>query len=608
MGQRLIKTLQRGGEWLKERLVRTSGYVGDWNADHIGQRNFVIVVSILVGISSGAAAVILKKSIEAVKDFVFNTFPNDNYNLMLLITPALGIMITLIFVKFFVRDNLGHGITKILYAISQRGSNIAKHHSYSNIIASSFTIGFGGSVGAEAPIALSGASIGSNIGKMFGLDYKTVTLLMACGAAGGIAGAFKAPIAGMIFTLEILMLNLTMASIAPLLLSAISSTAVTYYFLGRDVEFTASTVTDFNLWELPFYIVLGLFAGFVALGFTRCLWFCEKKMGSVSNIYKRWGIGCLILGVLIFFFPPLYGEGYSTITSLLNDDYQSIIKESPISLLGNSEFVLLLFAVGVLAFKTFATASTTGAGGVGGTFAPSLFMGGVAGFIFAFAFNMLGIIELPISSFTLVGMAGVMSGVMHAPLTSIFLIAEITNGYQLLVPLMIASAVSYITIGFFEQQSIYTKPLADEGKLLTHERDKTVLTLMHIGSVIETDFVVVASNDTLGQLVEAIKRSHRNLFPVVNVRSELIGVVLLDDVKEVMFHTEDYDKVSVRELMSIPKAFVDANEPMESVMNKFERTGSWNLPVLRNRKYVGFVSKSNIFSSYRRVLTQMSYE
>lgn len=608
IAETLYALIQRSVEWIKQHIVKTSGALGGWNADHIGQRNFVIVVSFIVGICSGLAAVILKNFIEFVKNFVFNTFPHDNYNLMLLVTPAVGILITLFFVKFFVRDNLGHGITKILYAISQRGSNIAKHHSYSNIIASSFTIGFGGSVGAEAPIALSGASIGSNIGKMFGLDYKTVTLLMACGAAGGIAGAFKAPIAGMIFTLEILMLNLTMASIAPLLISAISSTAVTYYFLGRDVEFVASSVTDFNLWELPFYVVLGLFAGIVALAFTRGMWFCERKMGAIHNIYKRWAIGCLVLGTLIFIFPPLYGEGYSTITSLLNGEYQSIIKESPISLLGNNEITLLVFAIGVLMFKTFATASTTGAGGVGGTFAPSLFIGGVAGFVFAYGLNMLGIITLPIENFTLVGMAGVMSGVMHAPLTSIFLIAEITNGYQLLVPLMIASAVSYITIGIFEQQSIYTKPLADEGKLLTHERDKTVLTLMHIGSVIEKNFIVLSPKDTLGQLVQAVTKSHRNLFPVVNLRGELIGVVLLNDIKEVMFNKELYDTMLVREVMTIPPSFVEADEPMESVMNKFERTGAWNLPVLQNRKYVGFVSKSNIFSAYRQVLTQMSYE
>lgn len=583
--------------------------VGRWQIDHIGQRNFVIVLSFIVGLCSGLAGVLLKHTIGFVKGFVVDSFAGYNYNLLLLASPAIGILITLLFVKYVVRDNLGHGITKILHAISQNNSSLRRHHCYSSIVSSSFTIGFGGSVGAEAPIALTGASLGSNVGKLFRMDYKTITLLTACGAAGGIAGVFKAPIAGMIFTLEILMLNLTLASIIPLLVSAITATSVTYYFLGRDVEFSFAADVPFMMSNIPYYIGLGIFAGLVSLMFTRGLWFCEKRMGNVKNIYMRWFAGSVILGTLIFLFPPLYGEGYHTILSLLHDHPSEVLRNSPFALIPiDADVLLLLFAGGVLIFKTFATASTTGAGGVGGTFAPSLFLGGVAGFFFSKLNNMIGFHDVPTVNFTLVGMAGVMAGVMHAPLTSIFLIAEITNGYQLLVPLMIVATVSYLTINLFETNSIYTKPLADKGELLTHERDKAVLTLMHLDRVIETDFTTVKSNATLGQLVQVISQSQRNLFPVLNDRDELIGVVLLNDIRTIMFNKDLYNKTLVREIMIIPPAFVRNDEPMESVMNKFESTGAWNLPVVDNRKYVGFVSKSKIFSVYRRVLMHVAYE
>lgn len=585
-----------------------TGKVGSWEINHLGQRNFVLLLSFFVGLCSGLAAVILKHAIEFVKELVMHGFASTEYNYLLFASPAIGILITLFFVRYLVKDNLGHGITKILYAISRNNSNIKSHHSYSSIIASSFTIGFGGSVGAEAPIALTGASLGSNIGKLFRLDYKTITLLVACGAAGGIAGAFKAPIAGMVFTLEILMLNLTLASIIPLITSAITATSVTYYFLGRDVEFHLEQITQFQMSNIPYYVVLGIFAGFVSLLFTRSMWFCESRIKKVGNVYLRWFVGSLLLGALIFFFPPLYGEGYSTISALLSGNASEIFGQSPFAHFGKDNWQLLLFLGGILLLKTFATAITTGAGGVGGTFAPSLFLGGIAGYFFALANNMIGWHAVPTANFTLVGMAGVMAGVMHAPLTSIFLIAEITNGYALLVPLMIVSTVSYVTIGYFEEHSIYTKPLADKGELLTHERDKAVLTLMQLDRVIETDFTPVSANATLGELVHSVAKSARNLFPVVNNRNELIGVVLLNDIRSIMFDKEKYDTTYVREIMVIPPAFVAHDEPMESVMNKFEQTGAWNLPVLDNRKYVGFVSKSKIFSVYRRVLMHVSYE
>ncbi|MDO4461992.1 MAG: chloride channel protein [Bacteroidia bacterium] len=596
---KLCKFSQDSAERLTERQMT-------W---HEG-RYFVIVLSFFVGLCSGLAAVVLKYAISVVKEFVVDNFASQDYNILLLISPAIGILISLLLVKYVIKDNLGHGITKILHAISQNGSSLKKHHSYASIITSSFTIGFGGSVGAEAPIALTGACLGSNIGKFFRLDYKTITLLMACGAAGGIAGVFKAPIAGMIFTLEILMLNITLASIIPLLVSAITATSVTFFFHGKNVEFSSELATSFTLHDIPFYILFGIFTGIVALTFTRSLWSFEKRVALVKNPYLKWFVGSLFLGLLIFIFPPLYGEGYGTIENLLSGEVWKIIEGSPLAMLGDGNELLLLtlFALGIIICKPFATATTTGSGGVGGTFAPSLFLGGVCGFFFVSILHYMGADNLSIPCFTLVGMAGVMSGVMHAPLTSIFLIAEITNGYELLVPLMIVATVSHVTMCYFEPNSIYTKPLAEKGELLTHERDKAVLTLMHLDRVIETEFTIVRSDQTLGQLVAAISKSSRNLFPVVSQKGELIGVVTLNDIRSIMFNHEMYDTTYVRDIMTIPPALIRSEETMESVMDKFESTGAWNLPVVQGHKYVGFVSKSKIFSVYRRVLSHVSYE
>lgn len=579
-----------------------------WLVAKIGQRYFVILLSLLVGVASGLAAVALKHAIAFVKGFV-DGFASLNYNLLLLISPAIGILISWLLVRYVIRAPLGHGITQILYAISQTGSSLRKHHIYSSILTSSFTIGFGGSVGAEAPIALTGAGIGSNIAKLFKLDYKTVTLLMACGAAGGLAGVFKAPIAGVVFTLEILMLNLTMASMVPLMITAVVSTSVTYWFMGNDVEFPMSRISDFSLGNIPFYCLLGIFAGLVSLLFVKSMWFTEKKMGKIKNPWVKWIVGSSILGVLIFLLPPLYGEGYASISQLLQGNAAECIVGSPLeTLLGGSAGSILIYAGIILLLKTFATAATTGAGGVGGTFAPSLFMGAFTGFFFSHGLNTAFGLNLPVTNFTLVGMAGVMAGVMHAPMTSIFLIAEITNGYALLLPLMVAATLGHVTMAFFEPQSVYTKPLADKGELLTHKKDKTVLTLMHLDRVIETDFSPVRGDATLGDLIKLIAQSDRNIFPVVNSRDELIGVVLLNDIRPIMFDRERYETTAVREIMVIPPAFIATDENMESVMEKFETTGAWNLPVVDHRKYVGFVSKSKILTVYRRVLTHLSYE
>ena len=583
--------------WLKRFFV--------WRVRHISQRNFVLIISVVIGILSGLAAVILKNAIHYIHLLLTGNFNLAGWNFLYLLYPMIGTFITLLFVRYVIKDDIGHGVTKILYSISKKGGSFKAHNTYSSIIGSSLTIGFGGSVGAEAPIVLTGASIGSAIGRFFHLNFKTVTLLIGCGAAGAIAGIFKAPMAGLMFTMEVLMLDLTIGSIVPLLLSAVSGASIAFFFHGKGTEFAFMLEAPFQLGNLPFYILLGILGGFVSLYMTRVTLFLESKMGKIKNPFVKWFGGGLVLSFLIFLFPPLYGEGYDTITALLNGNPSNIVENSFFYSYHNSDFVILIFLILLVLFKVVASVATNGSGGVGGIFAPSLFMGGVTGYFFARLIQTMGI-DLPLSHFTLVGMGALMAGVMHAPLTAIFLIAEITNGYDLLIPLITVSTISYVTNRYFEPHTIYTRRLAQRGELITHHKDKAVLTLMKLNKVVETDFLTINPDQTLGELVRIISKSKRNLFPVVDARQRLIGIVSLDDIREIMFNHQLYHTTKVRELMVFPPAFIESNENMDDVMKKFEETNAWNLPVIENGKYLGFVSKSKIFSVYRRVLIHFS--
>jgi len=566
------------------------------------------MLSLIVGIFSGLAAVILKNSIHFIHSFLTEGFDLTNWNYLYLLYPMTGILITLLFVRFIVKDDIGHGVTKILYAISKKGSILKSHNSFTSIIGSAFTIGFGGSVGAEAPIVLTGASIGSSLGRLFHLNYKTITLLIGCGSAGAIAGIFKAPMAGLMFTLEVLMLDLTMVSIIPLLLAAVSAASIAYFFLGEGSEFTFLLEAPFQLENLPFYVILGIVGGLVSLHMTWSTLYLEKKIALIKNPYIKWAGGGLILSVLIFIFPPLYGEGYNTIIALLSGNHQAVVENSMFYAYRDSDLIVLIFLALIVGFKVVAATLTSGSGGVGGIFAPSLFMGGVTGYFLARLFNSFGFIDLPVSHFTLVGMAALMAGVMHAPLTAIFLIAEITNGYELFIPLITVSTISFLTNKYFEPHTIYTKRLARRGELITHHKDKAVLTLMRLNKVLETDFLTVHPEQTLGELVKTIAKARRNIFPVVDENGQLLGIVLLDDIREIMFNHELYHITKIRQVMSIPPAFIQIEENMDDVMNKFEETGAWNLPVVEKGKYLGFVSKSKIFSVYRKVLIHFSDE
>ena len=579
-----------------------------WLEQHIAQKQLVLLLSLMVGILSAIAAYVLKLFIHLIQYLINTYLIADEHYWRLIVCPMIGIALAALFVRYVVRDDISHGVTKILYAISQRKSIIKSHNMWSSLIGSGITIGFGGSVGAEAPIVLTGAAIGSNLAKLFHLDQKTMMLMIGCGAAGAIGGIFKAPIAGLVFTLEVLMIDLTMNSIAPLLISSVTATAIAYFTTGFTPMFELTTIESFTLERIPWYLLLGVACGFISLYFTRGMNYLEQHFKRLPNMWVKILIGGTVLGALVYVFPPLYGEGYDVILQLFNDDPHAGIQYSPLAFLGDATWGIIIYFTLVLVLKIVASVATNGGGGVGGIFAPSLFMGALVGFLCAYLLKFVGV-SVPVVNFTLVGMAGLMSGVMHAPLTGIFLIAELTGGYHLLMPLMIVAVVSYLTIMLFEPHSLYAMRLAQKGELLTHNKDRSVLTLLKMDSVLETDLRTVSPDMTLGELVKVIADSRRNIFPVVDAKGELQGILLLDEVRNIMFQPRLYKRFTVAQLMNYPQIILRHDMPMEKVMEIFEDTGAWNLPVVdEHKRYMGFVSKSKIFNSYRHVLVHFSEE
>ena len=579
-----------------------------WREKHMKERTFVSLLSLVVGIACGLAAMVLKWLIHVISGALISDMNVSEGNWTFIIYPVIGVLLATLYVRYVVRDDISHGVTRVLYAISQNKSRLKPHNMYTSIVGSSITIGFGGSVGAEGPIVYTGAAIGSNLGQAFRLSPRVLMILVGCGAAAGIAGIFKAPIAGMLFTLEVLMLDLTTVTVMPLLISSISAASVAYIFTGYDLEFFFVQSEPFIMERLPYFIGLGVMCGLVSLYFTRVMFTMETFFRKRLILpWRKTVVGCAILATLVFLFPPLYGEGYGAINSLLNGNPGSIVDVSIFyGDRANAMFIVLYIGM-IILLKAFATSATNGAGGVGGTFAPSLYVGCMTGFFFAYLLNNLGFgLDLSVKNFALMGMAGVMSGVMHAPLMGIFLTAEMTGGYELFLPLLIVSTLSYGTIKIFEPYSIYTMRLARRGELLTHHKDKAVLTLLKMNSVIENDFLTVTPDMNLKQMVDTIARSSRNLFPVVDESNRLIGVVQLDDIRNIMFRPDLYRRMHVSRFMSVPSAKVQIGDTMETVMKTFDDTGAWNLPVVDGDKYVGFVSKSKIFNSYRRVLRHYS--
>ncbi|MBQ8608180.1 MAG: chloride channel protein [Bacteroidaceae bacterium] len=589
---------------LMERFVR-------WREEQISDKKFVLFLSFVVGICTAVAALLLKTLIHLIESLLTDRFDVTGANGLYLLYPVVGIFLTMLFIRYVVRDDISHGVTKILYAISQRQGRIKSHNMFSSVVASAITIGFGGSVGAEAPIVLTGSAIGSNLGRVFKLEHRTLMLLVGCGAAGAVAGIFKAPIAGLVFTLEVLMIDLTMGSLLPLLVSCVTATTVSYIATGTEAMFQFNLDNPFAMERIPHVILLGIICGMVSLYFTRAMNSCENMFRRfAARPYVKLLIGGAMLSILIFVFPPLYGEGYDTIHLLLNgktpEEWDMVMNNSLFYGLGD---VLLIYLVLIVLLKVFATSATNGGGGCGGIFAPSLFLGCITGFVWARFSNLMNVggVEVMEENFALLGMAGLMSGVMHAPLTGIFLIAELTGGYDLFLPLMITSVSAYLTIVVFEPHSIYSRRLAKKGELMTHHKDRTALILMKIEDVVETNFSPLRPDMDLGELVGIISRAKRNIFPVVGGDGVLLGIVQMDDIRNIMFRQELYHRFKVDRLMTLPPARLSVNDPMEVVMRKFDDTNAWNLPVDDgDGKYMGFVSKSKVFSTYRQVLVDMS--
>lgn len=577
-----------------------------WREKHISQNQFILILSLVVGVLSALAAFVLKHLIHFIQHLLTGNFDAHTFNWLYLVYPVIGIFITGLFIRKIVRDDISHGVTKVLYAISCRRGKIRRHNSWSSLIASGITIGFGGSVGAESPIVMTGSAIGSNLGSFFKMEKKVMMLLIGCGAAGAVSGIFKAPIAGLVFTLEVLMLDLTMSSLLPLLISSVTAATLSYILTGTEAMFEFHMENAFDLARVPHVMMLGVVCGLVSLYFTHVTTAIEKQFKKLNNPYYKLAIGGTILSVLIFLFPPLYGEGYDTITELINGSSQNIILDNSL-FYGHAGFIMI-YMFFIILFKAVASTVTNCGGGCGGIFAPSLFLGCVTGFLFASLCNRFGI-GVPVSdqNFALFGMAAIMSGVFHAPLTGVFLIAELTGGYELFLPLMIVSVCSYLTVRVFDKNNIYAVRLAQRGELITHHKDQAVLTILKVEDVIEKDFIKVSPEMNLGDLTSVVAKGKRNIFPVVNSGNVLVGIIHLDDIRHIMFRQELYNRYNVATLMREVPERLSIEEPMEAVMRKFEETGAWNLPVEDTAgEYIGFISKSAIFTAYRKTLLEFT--
>lgn len=598
---------------LRRKEIHLLQLITDWIKGNHTERQVVLMLSLIVGLCTGLTAFVLKSLIEEIKHLLTSGFGVEDANLLYLIFPAVGILITMLFVRYIVRGDISHGVTKILYAMSRGRSRIKSHNRWSSIIASAITIGFGGSVGAEAPIVLTGAAWGSDLGKRFHLPPKTLMLLVGCGAAGAVSGVFKAPIAGLVFVLEVLMLDLSFSSLLPLLVTSITSVCVSYAFYGTAPQFDFNLSKAFTIDIIPGCILLGVACGLVSLYFTRAMNWFEGIFARISKKRYKFLLGALVLGIMIYFFPVMYGEGYDVINQLINNAPPGDIMHN--TFFFGDESNLLIYLSLVLFFKVFATTATNGGGGCGGTFAPSLFLGCIAGFVFANLWDIiLGLgtgqtCYLSAKNCGLYGMAGLMSGVMHAPLTGIFLIAELTGGYDLFVPLMIVSVVSYLTINIFEPHSIYAMRLARRGQLLTHDKDNAILTVLNLESLLEKDYKPVTADMPLEKFVVTISKSHRNIFPVIDGGGRFKGVVSLDSVRLYMFRPELYNQYTVGSFMKDPPAILSSADSLKVVATKFEDTKAWNLPVVDDENhYLGFVSRSGLFTSYRETLLKFSQE
>ncbi len=588
----------------KERINKRIDRFNNWRQSHLTSQQFMLLVSIPTGFLAGLAAVVIKKSAHGIRDMVLGIHFNYSH-LMYFVYPAIGILLTICFCKFVLRKEIGHGIPGILYAIRKKKGEVSRHSMWSTIVASALTVGFGGSVGLEGPSVSTGASIGSNLGRWLKLEYKQVVMLIGMGGAAALASIFQAPMTGIFFALEVLMIDLSLGALIPIICSSFTAILTSYLFLGQAVEYNAVISEGFIPSNALYYIGLGIFVGLISAYFLKVTFSMEKRFKRIESPWKRFLIGAVMLGVLIYFFPALYGEGYDAINSTLRGDYSPIYENPIFSGWEQHGWSILVLLAAIILLKAFATALTFGAGGVGGTFAPALFIGSFTGLFFALTINYTGIGNLDPAKFALVGMSGLIAGMLHAPLTGIFLIAEITNGYALIVPLMIVSALSYFVNRIFFEHSVYTNAVAEHGVEVTHNKDVSILSMMTINNLIETNFSKVKRGSKLRDMVPVISSSTRNIFPVVDKDGTFCGHVLFDDIRSVIFDQTLYDE-PIEEFTVLPEYIIHPEDSMEEVVKKFQVSGKYNIPVLENNKYLGYISRANVFSTYRKTLSEIS--
>ncbi len=576
----------------------------EWRASHLTNQQFMLLLSVPTGFLGGLAAIIIKKSAHGIRDLVLSIH-FEHSDILYFVFPAIGILLTICFCKFILKKEIGHGIPGILYAIKKKKAEVSPHSMWSTIIASALTVGFGGSVGLEGPSVSTGASIGANIGRWLKLEYKQTIMLIGMGGAAALAAIFQAPMTGIFFALEVLMIELSLSSLIPIICSSFTAILTSYFFLGQAVEYNVLITEGFMPSNALYYIGLGIFIGLISAYFLKVTFSMEKRFKTIGSPWKRFFVGATLLGLLIYLFPALYGEGYDAINSALRGDYSPIYGNPILAGLEQHGWTILILIAAIILLKAFATALTFGAGGVGGTFAPALFIGAFSGLLFALAMKYLGLRELDPAKFALVGMSGLIAGMLHAPLTGIFLIAEITNGYSLIVPLMIVSALSYFVNRIFFKHSVYTNAVAEHGVEVTHNKDVSILSMMTINNLIETNFSKVKRGSTLGDLIPVISDSRRNIFPVVDKDGTFCGHVLFDDIRSVMFDQTLYNQ-PIEEFTVIPEYIISPEDPMDTVVKKFQVSGKYNIPVIEHGKYLGYISRANVFSTYRKTLSEIS--
>ncbi len=577
-----------------------------WRKRHIPDRNYMMIISVFIGLASGLAAVVIKNLVHFIKNMLTGHFHIQLDNFLYIAYPVIGIILTVLFIRFILRQYVGDGVPSVLYAISKNNAILKAHNMFSSIISSSLTVGFGGSVGLEGPTVATGAAIGSNAGRFLGLNYRQLAHLLAFASAGAMSAIFKSPIAAIVFAVEVIMLDLTLASLVPLLITSVTAALTSFLFLGMDVLYPFEITEKFRIEDLHFYLMLGVVCGLTSLYFTRIFMFFQNIFGKIGKWYTRLFFGGALLGLLIFLFPSLYGEGYEATNACLHGETYTIFDSSPFYFLKENLTAVMGLMFIIILMKVIATSLTFGAGGIGGIFAPTLFTGAHTGLLFALFVNSTGIAVLSPTNFALIAMGGLIAGVIHAPLTGVFLIAEITGGYELFMPLMIVSIISYITIRIFTPNSVYTIQLAKRGELLTHHKDKNVLTMMRIDKLLETNFASIHVDAKLKDLVKIISTSSRNIFPVIDEEENFAGIILLDAVRHIMFKPELYESVNVSQLMVVPVYIIDPKDTVEEIAQKFQDSGKYNLPVIEDGKYKGFISRANLFSEYRRLLREFS--